>query len=556
MSTTPQVTAALLRTDQIHANPRNVRHSLNLDDEFLTSIAENGVLVPVVVVQLNADTPDTEPVYELKMGHRRHAGARSGGIESIPALILDPSLREAGQDYIEQLIENDAAFRRALSPLEQADALFGALEEGASVATVARRTGRSKEQVAQAAEAAKNLGPGTRTVLEASDAYDLDLEVLAALGEFDDDPDAVVRLIEAHQNGTFTYQLSQQRAERTERTAREARRAELKRDGIRLWEDASNLPPRAQWLEDLVDAAGEDLDESDHVRCPGHAVVWDDTGSADPAAVAALCLNPAAYSHYIPGTEPAAQTAPAAAHATSDEDGADEEEAQEPGEDDQDDEEARRAAAEEAERARAEAEAKAAAETEQRRRDHHLKLAGNKAYRAAIDARRAFLRQLITRKSAPKPLAAWVTRTLLACPKPVQSWTGDTGRSAILADLLGLSADDGKAASAEDRATWIGSSATPTRLLFVNFAVIAASYEKRIERANTWRQDQPEWDTEEIRADARVYLKFLAELGHQLSPVERNVIDDTPFEIEEEPSATPLDNADGDENDQSADTQD
>ncbi|KUN57286.1 hypothetical protein AQJ46_47905 [Streptomyces canus] len=554
MSTTLQVTAALLRTDQIHANPRNVRHSLNLDDEFLTSIAENGVLVPVVVVQLNADTPDAESVYELKMGHRRHAGARSGGIESIPALILDPSLREAGQDYIEQLIENDAAFRRALSPLEQADALFGALEDGASVATVARRTGRSKEQVTQAAEAAKNLGTGTRTVLEASDAYDLDLEVLAALGEFDDDPDAVARLIEAHQHGTFPYQLSTERAERAERTARETRRTELKRDGIRLWEDASNLPPRAQWLEDLVDAAGEDLDETDHVRCPGHAVVWDDTGSADPAAVAALCLNPAAYSHYTPGTEPAAQTTPTAAHATSDEDGTDEDETEEP-EADEEDEEATRAATEEAERARAEAEAKAAAETEQRRREHHLKLAGNKAYRAAIDARRAFLRQLITRKSAPKPLAAWVTQTLLSCPKPVQSWTGDTSRSAILADLLALSADEGKAASAQDRATWIGSSATPTRLLFVNFAVIAASYEKRIERANTWRQDQPDWDSEEIRADARVYLKFLAELGHQLSPVERNVIDDTPFEIEEEPAATALD-SDGDEPDQSADTED
>jgi ParB family chromosome partitioning protein len=553
VSTTPEVTAALLRTDQIHANPRNVRHSLELDDEFLNSIAENGVLVPVVVVQLNTDTPDTEaePAFELKMGHRRHAGARSGGIESIPALILDPSLREAGQDYIEQLIENDASFRRALSPLEQADALFGALEEGASIATVARRTGRSKEQVSQAAEAAKRLGQGTRTVLEASDAYDLDLEVLAALGEFDDDPDAVARLIEAHQHGTFPYQLSQERTDRAERTAREARRGELKRDGIRLWEDASNLPPRAQWLEDLVDADGEDLDQAAHVRCPGHAVVWDDTGSADPAAVAALCLNPAAYSHYTPGTEPAAQTAPTAADSTGDE--------AEDSEDEQDeteDEEARRAAAEEAERARAEAEAKAAAENEQRRREHHRKLAGNKAYRAAIEARRDFLRQLIARKSAPKPLAAWVTRTLLSCPKPVQSWTGDVGRSAILADLLAVSTDDSKAASADDRAMWTGSTATPTRLLFVNFAVLAACYEKRIEKANTWRQDQPDWDTEEIRADARVYLKFLGELGHQLSPVERNVIDDTPFEIEEEPATTSPDDSDGEQPDAAADTED
>ncbi|MFE7172611.1 ParB/RepB/Spo0J family partition protein [Streptomyces sp. NPDC057616] len=552
MSTPPPVRAALLRTDQIHANPRNVRHSLELDEEFLNSIEENGVLVPVVVVQQDQDGPDAEAVYELKMGHRRHAAARLRGIESVASLILDASLREAGQDYIEQLIENDASFRRALSPLEQADALFGALEDGASVAIVARRTGRSKEQVSQAADAARRLGQGTRTVLEANDAYDLDLEVLAALGEFDDDPNAVARLIKAHQNGTFTYELSQERTERTERTARKARCAELKRDGIRLWEDASNLPPRAQWLEDLVDADGQDLDEAAHARCPGHAVVWDDTGSADPAAVAALCLNPAAYSHYTPGTEPAARHTSSTAADPGDQN----DDAEDGHEGAEEDEEAKRAAAEQAERARAEAEAKAAAEAAERKKEHHRKIAGNKAYRAAAEARRAFLRQLLARKSAPKPLSAWVTRTLLTCPKPVQSWTGDTTRSAILADLLAVATDENTAASAEQRATWTGSSATPTRLLFVNFAVIAACYEKRIEKPNTWRQDQPDWDTEEIRADARLYLAFLAELGHQLSPVERNIIDDTPFETEEEPAATPLNDADNGEPAQGADPED
>ncbi|MFG2793995.1 ParB/RepB/Spo0J family partition protein [Streptomyces sp. NPDC048419] len=552
MSTTPQVRAALLRADQIHANPRNVRHSLELDEEFLDSIGENGVLVPVVVVQQDEEGPDAEAAYELKMGHRRHAAARLRGIESVPSLILDASLREAGQDYIEQLIENDASFRRALSPLEQADALFGALEDGASIATVARRTGRSKEQINQAAETAKRLGQGTRTVLEAHDAYGIDLEVLAALAEFDDDPNAVARLIKAHQNGTFTYELSQERTERTERTAREARCAELKRDGIRLWEDATNLPPRAKWLEDLVDGDGEDLDEAAHVRCPGHAVVWDDTGSADPAAVAALCLNPTAYHHYTPGTEPTAHHAPSTAAATGEAE--DDEDA--PKDETEEDEEAKQAAAEKAERARAEAESKAAAEAAERKKEHHRKIAGNKAYRAAIEARRTFLRQLLTRKSAPKPLAAWVTRTLLTCPKPVQSWTGDTTRSAILADLLSIGTDEKKAASAQERATWTGSSATPTRLLLVNFAVIAACYEKRIEKPNTWRQDQPEWDTEEIRADARVWLTFLAELGHQLSPVERDVIDDTPFEIDEEPAATPLDDADSSQPAQPADAED
>jgi ParB family chromosome partitioning protein len=501
----------MLRVDQIRPNPRNVRRSLELDDEFLDSIAANGVTVPVVVVDQGDET------YELKMGHRRHAASRLRNVEEIPAVILDPDLREAAEDYIEQLIENESAYRRGLTPLEQADALFGAVSEGKSAEEVARRTGRAVDEITLASQASKGLGQRSRTVIEASEAYDLDLEVLAALGEFDDDPEAVERLVRAHKTRSFTYRLSQEREARAERIARDGRRAQLRKDGIQLWEDVKSLPPRAQWLEELVNANGDALDPAAHTRCPGHAVVWDDSGAdGDVAAVAAVCLNPSANGHRIPRSE-----RPASADA---EDLPDDEQ--------ETDEEAAERAREkadrlkEAEAARAQAEAEAAAA---RRRKHAYNTAGNRAYRAATETRRAWLRDLIARKTAPKALAGWVTQTLLAAPKPVRQWDGGLGRTRILAELLGVDRAEDSASTAGERITWTGGNATPTRLTMVNFAILAACYEKRMDPANSWRQDNPEIDTEEIRADARLWLRFLAEQGYELSPIELNLVDDTSF---------------------------
>src|SRR4051812_4917344 len=105
-----------LRLGQIRVNENNVRQDLSLDERFLKSIAANGVKVPVVVLPLDEDT------YELKMGHRRYFASRAAketeqeqDTIEVPAYVLDPSLREAGEDFIDQLIENDDAFRRGLT---------------------------------------------------------------------------------------------------------------------------------------------------------------------------------------------------------------------------------------------------------------------------------------------------------------------------------------------------------------------------------------------------------------------------------------------------------
>lgn len=478
--TAPVLQAVMLSVDQIVINPRNVRKDLDLDDAFVRSIAANGVKVPVVVVPLgdHADlAPGATLQYELKMGHRRHGGAKKAKRTEIPAVVLDPSLREAGEDYIDQLIENADEYRRGLSELEQADALFGALDSGMKVAAVAKRTGRTKDQVTQAASTSRSLGEPTRkalTQIGASGASEPDMETLAVLGEFDDDPDAVTRLLKAFNRGgfSFTYQAERERAEREERQARAAVREELSKAGIQLWEDESNLPPRAAYLPDLTDADGAVLEEEAHRACPGHGVVWD--ADNEPAgAVAALCTDPAAHGH-------TAVQQPDA----------------EPGQESQE---------------------------ESGGVPHAEKVEGNKAYRAATRARRIWLTTLIGRKSAPKALPAWVASQFLICPTPMGKWQGIGTHVNILAELLGREPDS-------DRATWIAGSATPARLSLSSFALVAACYEKYIDPAHTWRRDNPQWDTAERREAARSYLTFLVSIGYEASPVEQSIIDGEPHQ--------------------------
>ncbi|MEU6680856.1 ParB N-terminal domain-containing protein [Streptomyces sp. NPDC046925] len=486
MSTAPSTApaplqAVMLTVDQIVINPRNVRRDLDLDDAFVQSIAANGVKVPVVVVPLadasGAGTGQT-PQYELKMGHRRHGGAKKAKRTEIPAVILDPSLREAGEDYIDQLIENATEYRRGLSELEQADALFGALDAGMKVTAVAKRTGRTRDQVTRAAKASRSLGEQTRkslTEIGASGANEPDMETLAVLGEFDDDPDAVTRLLKAISRGgfSFTYQAERERAEREERQARAAVREELTTAGIQLWEDESNLPPRAARLSTLTDADGAALEEQAHRTCPGHAVMWD-ADHDTPGAVAALCTDPATHGH-APVQQPDAEQ-------------------------DQEQDQADSGGV-----------------------PHAEKVQGNKDYRAATRARRTWLTTLIARKSAPKALPAWTASQFLICPTPMGKWQGSGAHVDILAELMGRDPES-------DRATWIAGSATAARLSLSSFALVAACYEKYIDPAHTWRHDNPQWDTAERREAARSYLTFLVSVGYEASPIEQALIDGEPYQ--------------------------
>ncbi|MDH6222837.1 ParB/RepB/Spo0J family partition protein [Streptomyces pseudovenezuelae] len=491
-ATTTPMQRVTLRLGQIRVNERNVRQELNLDERFLKSVAANGVKVPVVVLPLGEDT------YELKMGHRRYFAAQAtkdteeeqDAVE-VPAYVLDPSLREAGEDFVDQLIENDDDYRRGLTDLEQADALFGAVGEGMKQARVAELTGRTRTQVSHAVKTAKTVGERTRSVLAEAGTYDLDLEALGVLGEFDDDGDAVDRLLEAYAKGRFEFQVQWEHDDRTERQARATVRPQLQAAGVRLAEDSDTLPPTAEPLAELDGPDGGPMTAEAHTGCPGHVATWAEN-PGEPGEVDYFCTDPEQFGH-----RPPQEDAPEA-----DREG-------------------------EVQRAEAAGEAKASEPSRE-----YVK-AGNKAYRAAEKARQAWLKDLIGRKSAPKPLAAFITEQLLTCPKPVAQWSGDVGRHNLIKELTGYS-------TLAERAR----TATPAKLTLLNFSVLAATFEKRMNEARTWRTDRAArsavYELGEIRADARTWLTFLAEIGYPLSSVEQAIVDDEAFQ-EHEPDAADQD---------------
>ncbi|MBC2868742.1 ParB/RepB/Spo0J family partition protein [Streptomyces mexicanus] len=490
-TTTAPMQRVTLRLGQIRVNENNVRQDLNLDEKFLKSVAANGVKVPVVVLPLGEDT------YELKMGHRRYHAARAtkqteeerDAIE-VPAYVLDPSLREAGEDFIDQLIENDDNYRRGLTELEQADALFGAVDAGMKQARVAQLTGRSRTEVSRAVRTAKAVGERTRSLLAGAGAYDLDLEVLAVLGEFDDDPAAVERLLEAYAKNRFEFQVQWERDDRAEQRAREQVRPQLEAAGVRLAEDG-DLPQTAEPLSELAGPDGEPLSSEAHAACPGHVATWAEN-PREPGEVEYFCTDPDRYGHRPP-QEDAPET-----------------EGDQVGEQPQ-----------------------ATREAKPSEPSREYVKAGNKAYRAAEKARQGWLKDLIGRKTAPKPLAAFVTAQLLSCPKPVAQWVGDAGRRDLVKELTGY-----------DNPAERAMSATPAKLTLLNFAVLAASFEKRMGEVRTWRTDNAArssvYELREIREDARTWLSFLAEIGYPLSSVEQAIVDDEPYQ-EGEPEACDTD---------------
>ncbi|WP_030618517.1 hypothetical protein [Streptomyces fulvoviolaceus] len=109
-------------------------------------------------------------------------------------------------------------------------------------------------------------------------------------------------------------------------------------------------------------------------------------------------------------------------------------------------------------------------------------------------------------------------------------WSGDVGRRNVIQELTGY-----------DQPAERARTAPPAKLTLLNFAVLAATFEKRMGETRTWRTDRTAqsavYELREIRADARTWLTFLAELGYPLSGVEQAVVDNEPFQEREEGAA-------------------
>ncbi|HUZ54415.1 MAG TPA: ParB N-terminal domain-containing protein, partial [Streptosporangiaceae bacterium] len=69
---------SMVSVDQLTAHPGNVREDLDLTPEFLASVADTGVRIPLLV------TPHDGGGFLVIEGHRRLAAAVQAGLAEVP----------------------------------------------------------------------------------------------------------------------------------------------------------------------------------------------------------------------------------------------------------------------------------------------------------------------------------------------------------------------------------------------------------------------------------------------------------------------------------------
>ena len=285
--------AYMVAVDQLTAHPGNVREDLDLTPQFLASVAETGVRIPLLV------TPHDDGGFLVIEGHRRLAAAVQAGLAEVPC-VLDPGRAgdQAGQ-FLDMVVANSDGHRRNFAPVEEAAALFAAHEAGASRTRIRKSTGRKAEDIKTALAAGK-MSAETRAA--AGDlAAQLTLDELALLAEFDGDAEAVATVLEALRRGlTVEYVAERIRQDRAEAAQHEQLVAELEAAGITV---TDGLPDGAARLAGLVHD-GADLTPEAHAGCPGRGAYFQSWNLAHPVH---YCASPAEHGHAVRTFGPAAR---------------------------------------------------------------------------------------------------------------------------------------------------------------------------------------------------------------------------------------------------------
>ena len=251
---------------------RNVRFDPRLDKDFIGSIKERGVLVPIVAVRT------AEGGIKVRLGGRRTLGAIEAEQADVPVMVVaDERTDDAGEidRIIEQWSENH--HREPMTELEDVSVVAQLLDLGLTAGQIQRRTRMRKRSVDAAVAIA-----GSELANAAQARYEfLSLEQAAALASFESDTEAVKLLVAAAQIGEvrFDHVLSRLRQERADQQAKDEARQALEAAGVTVVDDI----PWDYGLDYLTDAEGNDLTEENHRSCPGHAAMlaWSDGEDSD-----------------------------------------------------------------------------------------------------------------------------------------------------------------------------------------------------------------------------------------------------------------------------------
>lgn len=481
----PMIPVALLT-----AHPGNVRADRQADRQFCQSVAGAGIITPLEI------TTSPDGGYVVVDGNIRLDAAIQVGLDAVPYVFSPGTADHAGRQYLHMLISS--RFRRDLNVHEEAAALFCASQAGMSRAQIRRATGLKASEV-RAGITAGGLSESTRE--QTGDAeYEWTLEDLALLSPFEDDPEAMSRILRALDYGQPLAYITQKLTDEREQRARhDELLADLHERGVTV---VDQPPPgavsvsmlRAGSTSDHIQSQdsdvpggegdgpgqGGEMDPAAHASCPGAVAVlrpWQEEPSW-------YCLDPARYGHASRLEQPSAAAGTGRADGGSGAGSTGGSPASGP--------------------------------------DRKLVIEGNRAWGSAASVRHRWLTEFLSRKAPPAGtgalVAQFVTTQLLTMPQPLRQ---------ALPSILGREMYRALGGSAPGAA---GTAAQP-RLWLLALAPVAACYEDQMtgsgEQRSTWRTDRY---SPCPRPDAGTWLRFLAQAGHQLSPIEQAVADGAAYQ--------------------------
>jgi len=281
MTGTP--TLELVAPSKIKPHTENVRAALGDLDDLAASIAEQGILEPLVV----APTGHTKQPYLLIAGHRRLAAAKQAGLKQVPVVVRD-DLDTLPKQLQAMLVEN--GHRANLTAVEEGAAYQQLLTfDGFTQKSVAQATGHPVTYVRERIKVTR-LGDKARDRLAGGQ---ITLADAVTLADFAEDPSLYARLERAIGTYNWTYEVTA-----CKRIVADAKASDKIR---RAWEGKVDLVDRPAGFPYRLDEVGPapkllnalDIDAERHTDCPGHAgVIHPATNADEPIWV---CLNATEY---------------------------------------------------------------------------------------------------------------------------------------------------------------------------------------------------------------------------------------------------------------------
>jgi ParB family chromosome partitioning protein len=137
----PKSSVNEIPVEQIAPNPYQPRRTFGSEaiDELTRSVAEHGVIQPLIVRRVSADR------YQLIAGERRFRAAQKAGLKAVPVVVKDNVSNEASLEIA--LIEN--VQREDLNPIEEAIAYQQLHQEfGLTQDEIAKKVGKERSTVA------------------------------------------------------------------------------------------------------------------------------------------------------------------------------------------------------------------------------------------------------------------------------------------------------------------------------------------------------------------------------------------------------------------------